>query len=573
MDSVTDRDFENWVKGLETWRETWMAVASQPDQARNLLRDPEVWKAALNTLSPWYHDSQKGWQRIGDWQGAHSSSSQASLSAIRTNWGRAGLESVMNAGSSTEWMALSILDLEEQLGVEVPQEQWQNRVREAFLRDSAALMTRLLTSHPDWSIEKIFTEPRHDPHQTEPKAPLAHKLFGRQYCEASLAVARLRPKTVAAVVNAPDHLGRTPLFSNYSDLERADFLLMHGANPMIRDQDNRLPEEAQMQNAGGGEPAIAFHRLLNKHRSSEDQETAHRQWLAAMATGCSWSLLKSMDLHQEVAALEKVDIKGRKGSLVEYVREFSDNRAIAKELITLLATLAKGSKGEKFLAKSGSVDEGLANLLAVCLSKPEDKFRDRKSLLMENLSGVLKKLQADPARLSEVIHRTFELRSSPYPGEIHLLLGKYGVMGNMDLESVRWDVTRLGSVADGMLDCARYLRPRQEGTDGAKWETVTRWVETWTAGIEDNALKTQWLPAVMVAGIMSLSTERQDVLAQRVAHWMAEGIELPLDTPQGQALMELGKTHLSVAMAKLRELQLDQSLAETAPQERPRVRM
>lgn len=111
------------------------------------------------------------------------------------------------------------------------------------------------------------------------------------------------------------------------------------------------------------------------------------------------------------------------------------------------------------------------------------------------------------------------------------------------------------------------------GKPGWPWPPSLTKHETWTAGIEDNALKTQWLPGVILAGIMSRSTERQDILSHRAAHWMAEGIELPLNNPQGKDLMELTKTHLRGALAKLRELQLDQSLVEPAPQDRPKVRM
>ena len=577
LSMLTSTKMERWVEALENWRQMWEAMQAQPQQAKALLEDADLWKSVIQAIKPWYFSSNGGggWTRAGDWNGQGETAFLDALEAERQQWHQVGWTSLAQANSSSEWMALMVLELEARFGVVPSEEAWGARVREAFERDSSAVMTLLLEQFPERSpVEALTRQPPPKSYSTDADPPLAHRLFDAQHLQASLALARHRPSDMLALVNARDGQGRTPLFRQASDLVSVQHLMKHGADPMARDHRHRLADEAAFQNAGPAETAERFHNAINRHRAPADQTMARQQWLAAMSTSCSLSLLKSLGLAADVQALTVMDVEGKPGTLLDYMLAFCDNRRNNKELLTLLIHLAKGAKGRQFLQANGSAEEGLAKLFALGLNDRAENLADRSTALLESVGRTLGTIQAEPPRLSELIHRTFELSKPVHSDSFHAFLGSFGLLGKVDLSSVTWDLNRLENARLGILRSGAYLRKAAvDSQDKSRWMSVAKWVLTWSDAInDDEALKARWLPCVLAAASALDVPELSQPLEARAVEWLVAGVQPAWENAeQEKKIMDRVETTLGHVMAKVRQQRMEQQLEPAARRSGPRL--
>lgn len=578
LSSASPDKLERWVQALGHWRKTWIALETQPEHAKAILADPDFWQAAIQAVKPWNYSSAqgRGWERAGDWNDEGDSGYIDLVAAEREQWRLAGWHSVSQAHSSSEWVALMLLEMEKRFGVVVSQQDWEQRVQEAFERDSGAVMAQLLEHYPHRAAGARLTElPETKAYETEPDRPLGHRLFDAQHLQASLALAKHRPLEIRALVNAPDALGRTPLSrQNTTDPVRVDQLLKYGADPMARDHRHRLPEEVAFQNVGPAVTAADFHAALNSFRTVADQAVARRQWLAAMSTSCSWSLLKEMGLTAEVQALIHVDVAGQPGTLLDYMDAFGDNRTSRKERLAVLCNLVKGTKGRDLLMAHGSVDEGLARFFSLVLNHSAQDIAERTSMIQESVVARLKPILSDPGRLGEMLHRTFELCRPLYLDSLNAFIGSMGIFGKTDLESLAWEPARLEQLRKGLLRSAVYPRNGTvSGQDLTRWTNAAKWTVAWTQDMEgDPLLQRRWLPCVLATASAVTDATLKQSLEDRAVGWMVANVEPEWEDPQqGESIMARVESTLAHVMAKVRQQRMDQQFEPAVRRAGPRL--
>ena len=572
MRGTNEGDTKRWLNALQDWREAWDIILPQSDAARELLKDPEVWDFASHTLPFWKSSSE--WERTGDLDNNFTDADQDRFKEEQDHWKKRDWLATSVPRSTTEWMSLSVLDMEEKFGIQVDQPTWEARVEKAFQRDAGGLLQRLLNQHPEWSITPLFskfTAPKSDYDYDKGKPPLAHLLFEQHYKVATQA---LNDERLQSLLSVPNHQGQTPLFGAVFNLEKAEAFLKRGVNPSTLDEQGRFPEEAACQRIYGGlEQAQAFHTMANRYRSAEQASAAHRQWLAAVCTGETLPNLKKHGLFSEIMDLGKVQMNGRSVGLFTYILNVCFPRHSSKEKVTLAGTLAKGPRGQALLKSEGSVAIGLGKAIALALSNSDSDYNDRSNAFRENIQSNLKAVLSDPAQRHELAHTIFENLPIVYGSTYPHLFGLYGVLKDADPTAIHWDISRLSACHAGFLNAARHTGMGMP--QGREYQTAVEWADRWSELAEGDVEQQRvWLPSLLAMASLAADQPIKDRMCERAAAWMTNGIEPLWPDANLQAQLEKRfEVHLKMLFVRVRANQMEQTFQQVEPVKRSGPRL